>query len=67
MYQVVRFLYQNGYAILVDSPEQLIKEIEEDAFQPNRKVSLYEKMQENINKIIESNYQATFNCVGGIY
>ena len=27
-YKVVSFLYQNGYAILVDSPEQLIKEIE---------------------------------------
>lgn len=68
MYEVVRFLYQNGYALLVDSPEQLIKEIEDDTFQPNREVSLFEKnslkkMQENINKII--NYQACQNNVGG--
>lgn len=60
MYQSVRFLYQNGYALLVDSPEQLIKEIEEDTFQPNREVSLFEKnslekMQENIDRIIEVN------------
>ncbi len=60
MYQYASFLYQNGYALLVDSPEQLIKEIEDDTFQPNRQVSLFEKnslekMQESINKIIESN------------
>lgn len=59
MYRAARFLYQNGYAILVESPEQLIKEIEEDTFQPNKKISLFEKnslhkMQVNINKIIES-------------
>lgn len=60
LYRSARFLYQNGYAILVDSPEQLIKEIEEDTFQPNKKKSLFEKnslekMQESINRII--NYQ----------
>ena len=60
MYRAARFLYQNGYAILVESPEQLIKEIEEDTFQPNREVSLFEKnslkkMQEGIDKIIEIN------------
>lgn len=59
-YKVVSFLYQNGYAILVDSPEQLIKEIENDTFQPNREVSLFEKnslekMQKSIDKIIEIN------------
>ena len=60
MYRVAKFLYQNGYAILVDSPEQLIKEIEEDTFQPNREVSLFEKnslkkMQESIDMIIQTN------------
>ena len=60
MYKIVSYLYQNGYAILVDSPDQLLKEIEEDNFQPNREVSLFEtnsleKMQESINKIIEVN------------
>lgn len=60
MYRVASFLYQNGYAILVDSPEQLIKEIEEDTFCPNREVSLFEKnslekMQKSIDKIIEIN------------
>lgn len=60
MYRAVRFLYQNGYAVLVDSPEQLIKEIEEDTFQPNREVSLFEKnslekMQKSINEIMKSN------------
>lgn len=68
LYQVASFLYQNGYAILVDSPEQLIKEIEEDTFQPNKEVSLFEKnslkkMQESINKII--NYQTCSNNVRG--
>lgn len=57
MYQIASFLYQNGYAILVDSPEQLIKEIKKDTFQPNREVSLFEKnslknMQRNIDSII---------------
>ncbi len=60
MYQFVSFLYQNGYAVLIDSPEKLIKEIEEDTFLPNKEVSLFEtnsleKMQESINKIIEVN------------
>lgn len=58
MYQSVKFLYQNGYALLVDTPERLVKEIEEDTFQPNRDVKLFEKnslqnMQTNIDKIIE--------------
>lgn len=61
LYRSARFLYQNGYAILVDSPEQLINEIEKDTFQPNKEVSLFErnslvKMQESIDKII--NYQS---------
>lgn len=60
MYQVASFLYQNGFAILVDSPDQLVKEIEEDTFQPNRKVSFFEKnslekIQKSIDKIIEIN------------
>lgn len=58
MYRSVKFLYQNGYAVLVDSPEQLVKEIEEDTFQPNRKMCLFEKnslqkMQKAIDRIIE--------------
>lgn len=57
MYQIAGFLYQNDYAILVDSPEQLVKEIKEDIFQPNKEVSLFEKnslknMQKNIDSII---------------
>lgn len=57
LYQFQEFLYKNGAAILVDSPEQLVKEIEEDTFQPNRLVDLFEKnslqkMQEAINRII---------------
>lgn len=60
MYRFASFLYQNGYAILVNSPEQLIKEIEEDTFQPNREVSLFEKnslekMQQSIDRIIAAN------------
>ena len=60
MYKVSSYLYKNGYAILVDSPEKLLKEIEEDTFQPNREVSLFEKnslekMQQSIDKIIEIN------------
>lgn len=60
MYKVASFLYENGYAVLVDSPEQLVKEIEEDTFQPNREVSLFEKnslekMQKYIDKIITIN------------
>ena len=68
LYQVASFLYQNGYAILVDSPEQLIKEVEEATFRPNKEVSLFEKdslkkMQKSVNKII--NYRACENNVGG--
>lgn len=58
MYRNVKFLYENGYAVLVDSPERLIKEIEEDTFQSNTTESLFEqdslkKMQESINRIID--------------
>lgn len=57
-YQIVEYLYENGYAVLVDSPEQLVKVIEKDTFQPNKTISLFEKnslqkMQESINDIIE--------------
>lgn len=58
-YQAVKFLYQNDYAVLVDSPKQLVKEIETDTFQPNRAVSLFERnslenMQKSIDEIIKT-------------
>lgn len=61
LYQAVRFLYENGFAVLVDSPEQLIKEIEEDTFQPNKTENLFEQnslqnMQKNIDRIIGRHY-----------
>lgn len=58
LYVEVEHLYKNGYALLIESPEQLIDEIEKNCFEPNRKINIFEtnslkKMQTNINKIIK--------------
>jgi hypothetical protein len=50
-------LYNHGYALLVDSPEQLIDEIEKDTFEVNKEVHLFEKnslanMQKAIDQIL---------------
>lgn len=56
-YHVSKILYDNGCALLVDSPEKLTKEIEEDLFQPNKEIKFFEKnslenMQRGIDSII---------------
>ena len=60
LYQIVEYLYANKYALLVDSPEQLVKEIEEDTFKPDKSITIFEKnslekMQKEIIKIIRQN------------
>ena len=59
LYTIVEELYQLGCALLVDSPEQLVSEIEKDTFCPNREVSIFQRnslnnIQININKIIKN-------------
>ena len=59
LYTIVEELYQLGCALLVDSPEQLVSEIEKDTFSPNREVSIFQRnslnnIQININKIIKN-------------
>jgi CDP-glycerol glycerophosphotransferase (TagB/SpsB family) len=56
-YNAAESLYINGYAILVDSPEQLIDEIQKDTFEVNKDVNIFEmnsltKMQAAIDKIL---------------
>lgn len=56
-YHVSKILYDNGCALLVDSPEKLAKEIEQDLFEPNKEINFFEKsslekMQRNIDNII---------------
>ena len=53
----VEDLYKYGYALLIESPEQMIQEIKEDSFIPNKEVSVFEKnsldkIEKNINEII---------------
>lgn len=53
-YEVMEFLYKSGSAVLVESPEQLIREIEEDTFRPSRREDLFEKNGvENMRKAID--------------
>lgn len=58
LYSNVENLYKHGFALLVDSPEQLVKAIVKDDYQPNKEISLFEmdslnNMQANIDKIIK--------------
>lgn len=53
----VEDLYKYGYALLIESPEQMIQEIKENSFIPNKEVSVFEKnsldkIEKNINEII---------------
>lgn len=56
LYRNVEYLYENGYALLINSPEELVKAIEEDTFEPNKSPlferNSLEKMQENIDRIL---------------
>ncbi len=59
-------LCEYGNAVLVDSPEKLMEEIKKDTFQPNKKISFFEKnslekMQTNINNIIKRHQKANRN------
>lgn len=63
LYSNMKYLYESGQAILIDSPKQLVKEIKENTFKPNRKISVFEtnsleKMQVNINKIIKGDQKS---------
>lgn len=58
LYSVVSNLYDNGYAVLVDSPQKLVEEIREDTFKINPTVSVFERnsienMLEWVDKIID--------------
>lgn len=62
LYTIVEELYKYGCALLVDSPEQLVSEIEMDNFSPNKDISIFERnslhnMQININRIIKEHYK----------
>lgn len=62
LYTIVEELYKYGCALLVDSPEQLISEIEMDTFLPNKDISIFERnslhnIQININRIINEYYK----------
>ena len=57
LYTNMKELYNNGYALLVESPKQLVEEIENDSFIMNKEISLFEKnslrnIQFNIDKIL---------------
>ena len=61
-YQCSRSLYESGCALLVDSPENLVKEIEENSFHPSKQIKFFEKnsienMKKNIELIITSYYK----------
>lgn len=63
LYMTVEELYEYGCALLVDSPQQLIAEIETDSFVPNKEVTVFERnslrnMQKNINRIIKEHQKA---------
>lgn len=58
LYENMDDLYNNGCALLVDSPEQLIAEIETDTFTINKNMRVFEmnslhNIQTNIDRIIE--------------
>ncbi len=58
LYSNMKYLYDYEKALLIESPEQLLNEIENNTFEPNKKVKVFEidsleKMQNNINKIIK--------------
>ena len=58
LYTNMKYLYEYGKALLVESPEQLLNEIQNNTFEPNKDVNVFEtgslkKMEININRIIK--------------